>query len=164
MGALTVLIIDIDESLQSAVLALRDAEFRVIKALESGEGVKHTLEYSPSLIVINEDMPPINGVELVPILRSLTESPIVAREPAARWPWYRPFFRGRTFISLIQLVSTNLWLGSARCCAVILPREGLAENLYYSADKQGQRRCAGRVSLLGCLVRFSPDQIRLFPK
>jgi two-component system OmpR family response regulator len=78
MGALTVLIIDIDESLQSAVLALQDAGFQVIKALDSGEGVKRTLDYSPSLIIINEDMPPINGVELVPVLRSLTESPIIA--------------------------------------------------------------------------------------
>jgi two-component system KDP operon response regulator KdpE len=77
MGALTVLVIDIDESLQSAVLALRDAGFQVIEALESGEGVKRTLDYSPSIIVINEDMPPINGVELVSVLRNLTESPII---------------------------------------------------------------------------------------
>lgn len=77
MGALTVLIIDADESFQSAALALQDAGFRVIEALESSEGVKHTLDCSPSIIIINENMPPINGVELAPVLRSLTESPII---------------------------------------------------------------------------------------
>jgi DNA-binding response OmpR family regulator len=77
IGDLIVLIIDTDESLQSAVLALRDAGFQVIKALESGEGVKCTLDCSPSIIIINEDMPPMNGVELLAVLRSRTESPII---------------------------------------------------------------------------------------
>jgi DNA-binding response OmpR family regulator len=77
MGALTALIIDIDENRQSVVLALEQAGFRVTQALESGEGVKATLDGSPYVIVVGEEMPPINGVELLPVLRRLTDAPII---------------------------------------------------------------------------------------
>jgi DNA-binding response OmpR family regulator len=77
MGALTALIIDVDENRQSVVLALQQAGFRVTEALESGEGVKATLDGSPYVIVVGEEMPPINGVELLPVLRRLTDAPII---------------------------------------------------------------------------------------
>lgn len=77
MGALTALIIDADESRRSVVLALQQAGFRVTEALESGEGVKGTLDASPYLIVVGEEMPAINGVELLPVLRRLTDAPII---------------------------------------------------------------------------------------
>jgi DNA-binding response OmpR family regulator len=92
---------------------LRDAEFRVIKALESGEGVKHTLEYSPSLIVINEDMPPINGVELVPILRSLTESPIVALGAGGEMALVQALLQGAD-LYLTYPVSVNEFMARVR--------------------------------------------------
>jgi DNA-binding response OmpR family regulator len=77
MGALTALIIDVDENRQSVVLALQQSGFRVTEALESGEGVKATLDGSPYVIVVGEEMPPINGVELLPVLRRLTDAPII---------------------------------------------------------------------------------------
>jgi DNA-binding response OmpR family regulator len=77
MGALTALIIDVDENRQSVVLALQQAGFRVTEALESGEGVKATLDGSPYVIVVGEEMPPINGVDLLPVLRRLTDAPII---------------------------------------------------------------------------------------
>jgi DNA-binding response OmpR family regulator len=77
MGALTALMIDVDENRQSVVLALQQSGFRVTEALESGEGVKATLDGSPYVIVVGEEMPPINGVELLPVLRRLTDAPII---------------------------------------------------------------------------------------
>ena len=77
IGALVALVIDVDESHQSVVLALQDAGFRVIEALQSGEGVKCTLDDSPRLVIVGEEMPPIDGVDLLPVLRRLTESPII---------------------------------------------------------------------------------------
>ena len=78
MGALTALIIDVDESRQNVVGALEDAGFRVIVALESGEGLKHTLDDSPRIVIVGEEMPLVEGVELLPVLRRLTDAPIIA--------------------------------------------------------------------------------------
>ncbi len=77
IGALVALVIDVDESRQSVVLALQDAGFRVIEASGSGEGVKRTLDDSPRIVIVGEEMPPIDGVDLLPVLRRLTESPII---------------------------------------------------------------------------------------
>jgi DNA-binding response OmpR family regulator len=97
MGALTVLVIDADESRQSVVLALQDAGFRVIEALESGEGVKNTLDISPRIIIVGEEMPPINGVELLPVLRRLTESPVITMGSGGEMAMVRALFQGADF-------------------------------------------------------------------
>ncbi len=78
MGALTALVIDSDEGRRSVVLALQDAGFRVIEAEKSSDGLRITLEESPRIVIVSEDMPPIGDVELLPVLRRLTESPIIA--------------------------------------------------------------------------------------
>ncbi len=77
MGALTALVIDSDEDRRSVVLALQDAGFRVIEAEKSSDGLRITLEESPRIVIVSEDMPPIGDVELLPVLRRLTESPII---------------------------------------------------------------------------------------
>jgi DNA-binding response OmpR family regulator len=77
MGTLTVLIIDADESREVVDLALEDAGFRVIRTSASGEGVQSTLDHSPSIIIVGEEMPPLNGLDLLPFLRRLTQSPII---------------------------------------------------------------------------------------
>lgn len=77
MGALTALIIDVEDSRRSVVLALQEAGFQVIEALESGEGVKNTLDSSPHVFIVGEEMPQIDGVDLLPVLRRLTDSPII---------------------------------------------------------------------------------------
>ncbi len=77
MSALTALIIDNDEDRQSVVQALQDAGFRVIQAVESSEGLKSVLDDAPRIVIVSEHMPPIDEVELLPVLRRLTDSPII---------------------------------------------------------------------------------------
>jgi DNA-binding response OmpR family regulator len=113
MGALTVLIIDSDESLRSAVFALRDAGFQVIEALESVEGVKLALDCSPIIILINEDMPPINGVELVLVLRSLTDSPIITLGSGGEMALVQALLRGAD-LYLTRPVNTRELLARVR--------------------------------------------------
>jgi DNA-binding response OmpR family regulator len=97
MSSPTALVIDADENRQSVVLALQDAGFRVIEALESGDGVKNTLNISPRIVIVCEEMPSINGVELLPVLRHLTESPIIVLGSGGEMPMVRALFQGADF-------------------------------------------------------------------
>ncbi|MFQ6027544.1 MAG: response regulator transcription factor [Dehalococcoidia bacterium] len=74
---MTALIIDNDEDRQSVAQALQDAGFRVIQALKSSEGLKSALDDTPRIVIVSEDMPPVEEVELLPVLRRLTDSPII---------------------------------------------------------------------------------------
>jgi DNA-binding response OmpR family regulator len=98
ISPLTALIIDTDQNRQSVVLALQDAGFRVIEAGESGQGVRHALDESPRIIIIvGEKMPPINGVDLLPLLRRLTESPIIVLGSGGEMAMVRALFQGADF-------------------------------------------------------------------
>ena len=77
MGALTALIIDDDENRQSIVQALQEAGFQVIEATRSAEGLKRALDDSPRLLIVSDSMPPLEEVELLPVLRRLTDAPII---------------------------------------------------------------------------------------
>lgn len=70
-------LIDNDEGRRYLVAALQDAGFVVIESLESDEGVRHVVEDVPHTVLMSEAMPPINGTELLPVLRRLTKSPII---------------------------------------------------------------------------------------
>lgn len=94
MAALTALIIDIDESRQNIVLALQEAGFQVTEVLESGEGLKCTLDASPHIIMVGEEMPPINGVELLTVLRLLTHAPIIVMGAGGEMAIVRSLLQG----------------------------------------------------------------------
>jgi two-component system phosphate regulon response regulator OmpR/two-component system torCAD operon response regulator TorR len=94
MGALTALVIDVDESRQGVVLALQHDGFRVIEALESGEGIKNVLDASPSLIILGEEMPAIDGVNLLHLLRRLTWSPIITLGTGAEMSMVQALLQG----------------------------------------------------------------------
>jgi DNA-binding response OmpR family regulator len=97
ISPLTALIIDTDENRQSVVLALQDAGSRVIEAGESGEGVRHTLDDSPRIIIVGEEVPPTNRVDLLPLLRRLTESPIIVLGSGGEMAMVRALFQGADF-------------------------------------------------------------------
>jgi DNA-binding response OmpR family regulator len=96
-SAPTTLIIDADENRESVVPALRDAGYQVIEAVESGEGVRHILDDSPRIIIVGEEMPPIDGVELLPLLRRLTGSPIIVLGSGGEMALVRALFQGADF-------------------------------------------------------------------
>ncbi len=75
----TVLVIDSDEDRRSLVTALQGAGFRVLEEVESGNGLRKAVDEDPGAIIIDEDMPPIDGIELLPVLRSFTDSLIVVK-------------------------------------------------------------------------------------
>src|SRR5918996_831863 len=125
MGALTALIIDADEDRQSVVLALQDAGFRVIEALESGEGVRNTLDASPRIIIVGEEMPPIDGVDLLPVLRRLTESPIIALGSGGEMAMVNALFQGADFY-LTRPVNLREFMARIRA---LLRRYGVARGM-----------------------------------
>ena len=73
-----VLILGIDQDLRFAVVDLLHTEgFETVLKGDSSDGVARVMQFNPSLIVMAEEMPPVDGVELLPLLRRLTASPII---------------------------------------------------------------------------------------
>ena len=73
----SVLIIDSEDGHHGLATALKDSGYWVIEEDSSGDGLRRAVEESPSVIIIDEDMAPIDGVDLLPVIRSFTESLIV---------------------------------------------------------------------------------------
>ena len=73
-----ILILGIDQDLRVTVVDLLQTEAHeaVVKG-DSSDGVAEVMKCSPSLIIMSEEMPPLEGVELLPLLRRLTASPII---------------------------------------------------------------------------------------
>lgn len=72
-----VLIIDSGEAGHDLVLPLREDGFRVVLETQSNTGVGRVLSDGHYLIIMSEDMPSVDDLDLLPTLRGLTESPIL---------------------------------------------------------------------------------------
>ncbi len=73
-----ILIIDTDQQLGRATSdLLRPDGFEVISETDSSDGVSRILQRAPGLVILAEDMPPLDTVELLPLTRRLTNSPII---------------------------------------------------------------------------------------
>lgn len=44
---------------------------------EGDEGIARIMEQDPGIVLLAEDMPPLGGVELLPLIRRLTRAPII---------------------------------------------------------------------------------------
>ena len=75
----TVLLIDTEENSHDLVSALQGEGFKVMVEVESGNGLRRAVEEIPGAIIMDEDMPPLDGVELLPVLRSFTETLIIVK-------------------------------------------------------------------------------------
>ena len=75
----TILVIDNKGDSQGLVSAMRGNGLRVLVEVESGNGLRRAVEEIPSVIILDENMPPIDGWELLPILRSFTDALIVVK-------------------------------------------------------------------------------------
>ncbi|HLF04870.1 MAG TPA: response regulator transcription factor [Dehalococcoidia bacterium] len=73
----SVLLIDDGESLLRTAAALREHGFTILEEFDSGNGARRALEQAPQVIMVAEDMPPVDGVGLLEMLREVTASPIV---------------------------------------------------------------------------------------
>ena len=75
----TILVIDNKGDSQGLVSAMRGNGLRVLVEVESGNGLRRAVEEIPSAIILDENMPPMDGGELLPILRSFTDALIVVK-------------------------------------------------------------------------------------
>ena len=74
-----VLVIESDYASEELIYALRAAGFAVFQEWHSGSGLRTAVEVVPQVIVVDENMPPLDGNELVPLLRSFTDSLIIVK-------------------------------------------------------------------------------------
>lgn len=73
-----VLVIDDEESLRDLLdVGLSQAGFEVRTASDGTEGLNLVREWRPDCIVLDIMMPKIDGISLIPMLRRLTEVPII---------------------------------------------------------------------------------------
>lgn len=73
-----ILIIDTDEELCRATADLLTPDgYEVISEADSSDGISRLLQRSPGLVILSEAMPPLDAVELLPLARRLTTSPII---------------------------------------------------------------------------------------
>ena len=73
-----------DEVEQSSLAALlRRAGYIPIETRDSGEALRETLDSRPQLIIMAKDTPPVEGVDLLPLLRRVTQAPILVIGPDA---------------------------------------------------------------------------------
>ncbi len=75
----TILVIDSKEDSQGLVSAMRGTGLRVFVEAESCDGLRRAVEEIPNAIILDEDMPPMDGGELLPILRSFTGALIIVK-------------------------------------------------------------------------------------
>ena len=73
-----ILILGIEQDLRVTVVDLLQTEkFEAVVRGDSSDGVSQVMQGNPALIIMSEEMPPLDGVELLPLLRRLTASPII---------------------------------------------------------------------------------------
>ena len=73
-----ILILGIDQDLRLSVVDLLHTEgFEPVVKGDSSDGVARVMQGNPALVIMSEDMLPLDGVELLPLLRRLTASPII---------------------------------------------------------------------------------------
>jgi two-component system KDP operon response regulator KdpE len=74
----TVLLIDADEDERRVVgSALRDAGASVVEVSTGSQGLLQVLDLAPDVVVLAEEVPPLQGREVLTVLRRLSDAPVV---------------------------------------------------------------------------------------
>ena len=72
-----VLIIMPDAPTRSSARIFREAGLEVRQEVRSAQGLRRILERDPGAIVIAEEMPALDGLMVLPLLRRLTKAPVL---------------------------------------------------------------------------------------
>jgi two-component system response regulator MprA len=73
-----ILVVDDERAIRDVVeVALAQAGFQVRAAVDGADGLTAVRDWSPECILLDIMMPKIDGLTLLPLLRSLTEVPII---------------------------------------------------------------------------------------
>ena len=75
----TILVIDAEDNPAGLAAALQKSGFTVFKEQQSGDGLRTAVEVVPQLVIVDENMPPLDGTELLRLLRSFTDSLIIVK-------------------------------------------------------------------------------------
>ena len=71
-------ILEIDDDIRRSMVELfRSESFDVVEEVDSSGGITRIMQSNPGIIIMAEDMPPLDGVELLPLIRRLTRAPII---------------------------------------------------------------------------------------
>ncbi len=65
------------ESRGDLATAILEAGFEVRRESSSGGGIAQVLEVDPDVILLSQDMPPLDGVPMLSLLRRMTMAPII---------------------------------------------------------------------------------------
>ncbi len=77
-----VLMLDTEaESRSDLAAAIVEAGFEVRRESSSGGGIAQLLDVDPDVILMSEDMPPMDGVVMLSLLRRMTMAPIIVVGP-----------------------------------------------------------------------------------
>ncbi len=73
-----ILILEIDDGIRRSMVELfQNESFDVVEEVDSSGGITRIMQGSPGIVVMAEDMPSLDGVELLPLMRRLTRAPII---------------------------------------------------------------------------------------
>lgn len=115
-NALIALIIDKDEQRRGVALALQQEGFRIIEADQSSDGLHYLRGSVPCIVIMGEDMPPVDNLELLTALRGVTDVPIMVMGAGSQGSLIHALVRGAD-VYLERTVSTRIFL--ARVHAVL---------------------------------------------
>ncbi len=78
MKAALVLVVEKDRALaEEAIVALRDAGYEVVEAVDGADGLKKLYEMNPDVVIASADLPLVNGEDACRRLRQASYSPFI---------------------------------------------------------------------------------------
>ena len=90
----SVLVVATDPERALLVAILRGAGYATIEAREGAAGARKILDRSPPIIVMAEEVPPVNGIGYLPFVRQLTDALIVVVGQGGESRVSRALFQG----------------------------------------------------------------------
>jgi len=87
MTLATILLIEADQQLRATTTqALADAGFDVLTAIDTAPGVMAMYETYPDMVLLDEELPPVNGEELCAYIRRIFDIPIIVLATSEQGP------------------------------------------------------------------------------
>lgn len=154
----TVLIVTREE-MSSLIPIVAEAGHRVIEAFDSGHVLQLVMRQEPDVVIIPDDAEPIDGEELLPVVRRLTTGPIIVVGEGQETRMANALFQGADAYLRYPI---NAGMLRSRLSSLLRARResGPAEN-----GRNGTTRAISLMqerTLRSCPAALSPVEARLF--